>query len=94
MWDNLKLENWIAINSSVPLVQEAVKITMQNNVLFSLHVKKVRNEQIFNFFDLNVLKLKSLNCFVFSQELPAIAAYKKSDKFKAHPINNKMANFK
>lgn len=28
------------------------------------------------------------------EELPAIAAYKKSDKFKAHPINNKMAKFK
>ena len=36
----------------------------------------------------------SLNDFSFPQELPAIAAYRKSDKFKAHPINNKMAKFK
>lgn len=28
------------------------------------------------------------------EELPAIAAYRKSDKFKARPINNKMAGFK
>ncbi|XP_068714908.1 glutathione S-transferase Mu 1-like [Montipora foliosa] len=28
------------------------------------------------------------------EELPTIAAYRKSDKFKARPINNKMAQFK
>jgi len=28
------------------------------------------------------------------EELPAIAAYRKSDKFKARPLNNKMAAFK
>ena len=59
-------------------------------------MKKGRNEQIFNFVIWIYWKYKVLIvlCFLFCQELPAIAAYKKSDKFKAHPINNKMAKFK
>ncbi len=28
------------------------------------------------------------------QELPTVAAYRKSDRFKARPINNKIAPFK
>ncbi|KAJ7377624.1 Glutathione S-transferase Mu 3 [Desmophyllum pertusum] len=97
-FENLKADYLKSVKSSIQQLSDFLgerkfiagdKITFVDFVLYEAMTSIV-------FFEPSLLEPhKNLKEFLTRiEELPSIAAYLKSDSFKAHPINNKMAKFK